>query len=195
MNLSVIGRHLDVGDALRSHVEDHLDGAVSKYFSQALEATVTFSKAAHRQLRADISVHPRRGMLVQGSGEGGDAYVAFEAALGRIAKQLRRYKRRLRDDHHKGLDDEAVLTAQQYILASETGEDEVPDGASPAVIAEMPTEIATLTVGEGVMRMDLGDLPAMVFRNRAHGALNVIYRRPDGNIGWIDPSNTPTDRG
>lgn len=195
MNVSIIGRQLDVGDALRSHVEGHLDTAVTKYFSQALEATVTFSKVAHRQFRADISVHPGRGMVVQGTGQAGEPYAAFDGALGRIAKQLRRYKRRLRDDHHKGHSDTEVVAAQQYILAADSSEDEVPEDASPAVIAEMPAEIATLTVGEAVMRMDLGDLPAMVFHNRAHGALNVIYRRPDGNIGWIDPSNTSTDRG
>lgn len=195
MNVSIIGRHLDVGDALRSHVEEHLDGAVTKYFSQALEATVTFSKAAHRQFRADITVRPGRGMVVQGTGEAGEPYAAFDGALGRIAKQLRRYKRRLRDDHHKGPGISDLAPAQQYILASESDEDELLENAGPAVIAEMPTEIATLTVGEAVMRMDLGDLSAMVFHNRAHGELNVIYRRSDGNIGWIDPSNKPVDRG
>lgn len=196
MNVSVIGRHLDVGEALRGHVEDQLQGAVAKYFSRALEATVTFSKEAHR-FRADISVHPGRGLLVQGAGQANDAYAAFDGALERIAKQLRRYKRRLRDDHHKGRGDSAdgVLSAQQYILAGDSGDEEIAVDASPTVVAEMSTKIETLTVGEAVMHMDLADLPAVVFRNRAHGALNVIYRRADGNIGWIDPSDTPKDRG
>ena len=83
------------------------------------------------------------------------------------------------------------MAAQQYILAAESDdEEEVPEDAQPAIIAEMAHEIATLTVGEAVMRMDLADVPVMMFRNRGHGGLNVIYRRDDGNVGWIDPSDS-----
>lgn len=177
---------MDVGDALRGHATDQLSDAVTKYFARALEASVTFAPEAHRKVRADITVRPGRGLVVQGGGEGDDAYAAFDSALTRIAKQLRRYKRRLKD-HHKAREDDGVTRAQQYVLAVEDGDEEVAEDASPAVIAEMQTEIATLTVGEAVMRMDLGELTVMMFRNRAHGGLNVIYRRPDGHIGWIDP--------
>lgn len=179
---------MDVGDALRGHATDQLGDAVTKYFARAIEATVTFSPEAHRKVRADIMVHPGRGLVVQGGAQADDAYAAFDGALNRIAKQLRRYKRRLKD-HHKSRDDQGVLQAQQYVLAADDREDEVAEDASPAVIAEMQTEIATLTVGEAVMRLDLADVPVLMFINRAHGGLNVLYRRPDGNIGWIDPSN------
>lgn len=188
MDISIKGKRLDVGDALRSHVEDHLGAAVTKYFSRAHDANVTISREAHF-FRADISVHPLRGVLVQGRSNADDAYAAFDSALEHIAKQLRRYKRRL-NDKHKGRGPEESIPAQQYTLAPESGEDELPEEGQPAIIAELPTEIATLSVSEAVMRMDLADTPALMFRNRANGGLNVVYRRPDGNIGWIDPANT-----
>ncbi len=139
--------------------------------------------------RVDISVHAGRGMLMQGRGDADEAYAAFDGALGRIAKRLRRYKRRL-CNHHKARGAEETLAAQQYIIAAESEDEEVPEEAQPAIIAEMAHEIATLTVGEAVMRMDLADAPVMMFRTRGHGGLNVIYRRDDGNVGWIDPSHT-----
>ncbi len=190
MDISIKGKRLDVGDALRAHVEDQLGAAVFKYFSKAHDANVTISREAHF-FRADISVHPLRGVLVQGRSSAGDAYAAFDLALEHIAKQLRRYKRRLNDKHKGRGAEENSIPAQQYTLAPETDDDaELPEEGQPAIIAELPTEIATLSVSEAVMRMDLADVPALMFRNRANGGLNVVYRRPDGNIGWIDPANT-----
>jgi len=187
MDVSVKGKHVDVGEALRNHVVDHLDTSVRKYFDRALDASITFSREGHK-FRADISVHSGRGVVVQGGGSGGDAYSAFDGALGRIAKQLRRYKRRLKN-HHKGRGDEDLISAQQFIIAPDD-EDEAPIDGQPTIIAELSTEIATLTVSEAVMRMDLADYPVVMFRNSAHGGLNVVYRRPDSNIGWIDPQGT-----
>ena len=186
MEIAVKGKHVDVGDALRGHAENELNNAVTKYFEKAINASVIFSKEGHG-FRTDSSVHAGRGMVMQGGGNGADAYIAFDGALGRIAKQLRRYKSRIRD-HHKGND--ADLVAAQYaILAPEEGEEELPEQGQPAIVAEMPHEIATLTVSQAVMRMDLADSPAMMFRNSAHGGFNVVYRRADGNVGWIDPNN------
>ena len=184
MNLAINGKNIDIGEALRGHVEESLNTAVAKYFDNALDGTVTISREAH-QFRVDISVHAGRGMMMQGSASNGEANAAFDGALTRIAKQLRRYKRRL-DGRHKKRGEE-TLAAQQYVLAAESEDAEVAADDNPTIVAEMPTEIDTLTVGEAVMRMDLADTPAMMFRNRAHGRLNVVYRRPDGNIGWIDP--------
>ncbi|HEX9703125.1 MAG TPA: ribosome-associated translation inhibitor RaiA [Rhodospirillales bacterium] len=187
MDISVIGRNLDVGEALRGHVHDNLSGAVTKYFLRALDAHVVFSRQGHR-LRADISVHPGpRGMVVQGASESEDAYAAFDGALERIAKQLRRYKRRL-NDHHKGHAQD-VLPALQYVIQPDHHENELPEEGQPTVIAEMSAEIPTLTVSQAVMRMDLADQPVQMFRDRASGRINVVYRRNDGNIGWIDPSD------
>ncbi|MEQ8194063.1 MAG: ribosome-associated translation inhibitor RaiA [Rhodospirillales bacterium] len=187
MDISIQGKHLDVGEALRTHAEQNLDHTVAKYFNRALDASVTFSRESHL-FRTDILVHAGRGLTMQGSAANDDAYISFDQALERISKQLRRYKRRL-VDHHKRAAEEPLM-AQQYVLAPEQ-EDEVPENAQPVIVAEMPHEIATLTVGEAVMRMDLANVPITMFRNRAHGGINVVYRRPDGHIGWIDPNNVP----
>ncbi len=202
MQISVTGRQIDVGDALRRRVETNLADSVVKYFDHAIEGNVVFSREA-QGVRVDISVHVGRGIMVQGHGRAENAHTAFDGALDRIAKRLRRHKRRLRDhhrDHKTSLADDA-LQAQQYILSGEgEAEDEAVDNEdppidsgepSPVVIAEMTTRIDSLTVGEAVMRMDLADQPALIFRNSGHGGLNVIYRRTDGNIGWIDPEGNP----
>ncbi len=188
MDLAIKGKGLDVGEALRAHIEAELNGIVAKYFARALDATVAVSREAHR-FRADITVHPLKSVVIQGHAAADDAYAAFDSALERIAKQLRRYKRRLNDHHKHRLSDETI-PAQQYVIAPESDEEELPADGQPAIIAELATEIETLSVGEAVMRMDLADVPALMFRNRAHGAMNVVYRRRDGNIGWIDPANT-----
>lgn len=188
MDVSVNGKNMEVGDALRTHAQTSVTSHVAKYFNRAIDAQVTMSRQAH-QFRADIVVHPGRGFLMQGSATADDAYVAFDTAVERIAKQLRRYKRRLIDSHRGKAADE-IVPAQQYVIRSDEDEEVPTEDAPPVIIAEMPAEIATLTVGEAVMRLDLGDLPAMMFRNRANGTFNVVYRRPDGNVGWIDPTNT-----
>jgi ribosomal subunit interface protein len=189
MQISVKGKQIDVGDALREHVEFALEAAVEKYFENALEAHVAFSREGP-MFRSDISVHVGRGIQLQGHATTDNAYSAFDTAAEHIDKRLRRYKRRLRD-HHKSVTGER-LVAQQYILAeeSETVEAEPEADTQPVVIAEMETEILTLTVSEAVMRMDLANLPTLMFRNKAHGGLNVVYRRLDGNIGWIDPQTS-----
>lgn len=187
MEISVKGKNVDVGDSLRSHAEDNLNANVRKYFDKALDAGVIFSRQAHL-FRADISVHAGRDILMQGSASADDAYAAFDNALARISKQLRRYKRRLRD--HKGRVSDEKTLAQYTIIAQEDENEEAGEEAQPIIVAEMAHEIVTATVGEAVMRMDLADSPVMMFRNKAHGGLNVVYRRADGNVGWIDPSNT-----
>jgi len=188
MQLSVKGKQLDVGDALRTHVDESLSRILDKYFGDALEVTVTLSRDAHLY-RAVISAHVGRGIQLEAHGDANEPYPAFDGAADRLSKRLRRYKRRLRDHNSKAVE-AAPLPAQQYILAGdsleELGEECSADGP-PAVVAEMTTEIPMLTVSEAVMRMDLANLPAMMFRNSAHGGLNMIYQRSDGNIGWIDP--------
>lgn len=194
MQVMVTGKQLNVGDALRDYVEAHLSDAVSKYFEHAIEASVVFSpQGKGKQVRSDISVHVGRNIQMQGHAEAGDAQAAFDAAMERIAKRLRRYKRRLRN-HRKVVSEVAAVEAQQYVLAAgdEDEEERITEGDQPVVIAEMTTQIDSLTVGEAVMRMDLANTEALVFQNRAHGGINVIYRRSDGNIGWIDPQgNAP----
>jgi ribosomal subunit interface protein len=204
MQLTVTGKQVDVGDALRGHVETTLDTMLGKYFRTAIEAHAVFAREAHL-ITADVSLHVGRGMVVNSSAAATDHYVAFDAAAERLAKQLRRYKRRLRDYHGKARgahlegEPERPEMAQAFVLAPVDEDDDTADaataeGAAPVVIAEMSTELPQLTVGEAVMRMDLADAPVLLFRNRSHGELNVVYRREDGNIGWIDPA-APARRG
>ncbi len=191
MQLSVTGKQLDVGDALRAHIEQNLSAAIGKYFANPTDANVVLSREA-RNIRADIKVHVGRGIILQGHADAGDAYAAFDLASEHIAKRLRRHKRRLRGHQRNKADTEKALRAQQYVLAPLQEEEMAAEGSEsadgqPVIIADMETRIDTLTVGEAVMLMDLANLPAMMFRNRAHGGLNMIHVRQDGNIGWIDP--------
>ncbi len=187
MHLSVKGKQLDAGSAWRRHVEAGLPATIAKYFDNAQDANVTLSKDGPG-FRVDIIVHVGKRIMVQSHGKSDDAYGAYDQASANMGKRLRRYKRRLRD-HHQSRDDKFdMLPALQYVLA---GEPEAEDGAEgpdqPVVVAEMETEIETLSVGEAVMRMDLASQPALMFRNRAHGGLNMVYMRDDGQIGWVDP--------
>jgi ribosomal subunit interface protein len=199
MQLSVTGKQTEIGEALRRHVDGSLGSILEKYFKTAIEAHVIISKEAHLS-RAEISIHIGRGIVVNARAAASEAYLAFDAAAERLAKQLRRYKRRLRDHHAKGREPADVSErAMDYVLApvqeeeaeaaAAEREETESDGANgaPAVIAEMSTELPSLTVGEAAMRMDLAEAPVLLFRNRSHGELNLVYRRSDGNIGWIDP--------
>jgi ribosomal subunit interface protein len=194
MNLTVKGKHLDVGDALRSHVREQLTALTEKYFSNPIDATVLFSHEAHLY-RADISVHVGRGILLQASADATDIYPAFEAAAEKTGKRLRRYKRRLRDHHMSEMRVEES-PARQYVIDAEPSLDDDEDiGAEPVIIAEMDTTIETMSVAEAVMRMDLAELPAILFRSGAHGGLNMIYRRADGHVGWVDPKGLNSVQG
>jgi ribosomal subunit interface protein len=191
MHVTVTGKQIDVGEALRHHAEAALQTVAEKYFGNAIEAHAVFSREAHL-IHCDLQVHVGRGILVRSEGEGGDAYAAFDNAGGRIEKRLRRHKRRLRDHHmrdkRRARDKGRTRVSAPRPAKQETAAtaDASADGRS-AVIAEMETPILDLSVSEAALRLDLADLPALLFRNRAHGMFNVVFRRRDGNIGWIDP--------
>jgi ribosomal subunit interface protein len=194
MQITVAGKQVDLSDALRTRVSSQMDTIAGKYFDHALEAHVTFSRA-RSFFTCDINVHAGRGLQLRGEGEAADANTAFDDAAEHIAKRLRRYRRRVNDHHRDMANRERPEAARQYILKEEEvngTETAVHDGRSldeayATVIAETQTEIAVLSVGEAVMRMDLADQAVMMFRNSASGVLNVVYRRNDGHIGWIDP--------
>ena len=190
IQFSVTGKQMDVGDALRQHIEANVSGLVHKYFGHGIEGHAVISKEAHRYC-VDLSVHIGRGILIQAHEKDTDPYQAADKAADNIAKRMRRYKQRLRNHHTSDKEHQAEQVSYQ-ILASEPDWDESHtaevEALHPVVVAEMTTEIATLTVSEAVMRLDLAGLPALMFRNSAHGELNVVYRRTDGNIGWVDPS-------
>ena len=190
MQINISGHQLDVGDSLREHITESLEAVVDKYFGQAIDASVVLSRERYT-VRADVAIHIGRGIYVRAHESADDAYTAFDVAAAHLGKRLRRHKRRLRD-HHEAREKAETARAQQYILApfgpGAGDEDDVGEaGDHPVIVAEDQTVIENLTVSEAVMRMDLADLPAMVFRNAGNGGLNVVYRRSDGNVGWIDP--------
>ena len=193
MHIMVSGKQVELSDALRTRVSQHLDTIAGKYFDQALEAHVTFGRA-RSFFTCDINVHAGRGLMLRGEGEAADAHGAFDDAAEHIAKRLRRYRRRVNDHARDAANKERPQSARTYVLRQEE-----PDAAPPAngtgsaltyatVIAEAPSEILVLSVSDAVMRMDLADQPVLMFRNSTTGELNVVYRRSDGHIGWVDPT-------
>ncbi|QEX20300.1 ribosomal subunit interface protein [Hypericibacter adhaerens] len=189
MQLTVTGKQIDVGDALRQHVAESLESILEKYFGRATDAGVVFSREAHL-LSVQVTVHIGRGIVLASEAKADQPYPAFDEAAQRLASRLRRYKTRLRDHHRTEIEAER---ARQYVVApgsdeADAGDAEaVPRDGGPLIVAEMAAEVPTLTVSEAVMRLDLASQSAMLFRNRAHGGLNMVYRRADGNFGWVDP--------
>jgi ribosomal subunit interface protein len=190
MRITVSGKQVELSEALRTRVEHGLDTITAKYFDHALEAHVTFSRA-RSFFTCDINVHAGPGLMLRGEGEAADANAAFDDASEHIAKRLRRYRRRVNDHARDLAHRERPQAARQYVLRQEedpAGNGEIKAATYATVVAETPTEIALLTVSDAVMRMDLADQPVLMFRNSATGVLNVVYRRSDGHIGWIDPN-------
>jgi ribosomal subunit interface protein len=193
MQITVSGKQVDLSEALRVRVQTQLDGIAGKYFDHALEAQVTFSRA-RSFFTCDINVHAGRGLVLRGEGEAADAHGAFDDAAEHIAKRLRRYRRRVNEHARDQANRDRPESARQYVLRQEDEPGTAEEGTDgrvvtyATVVAEHPTEIARLTVGDAVMRMDLADQSVLMFRNSANGELNVVYRRSDGHIGWIDPA-------
>ena len=187
MRYQITGKQIDIGDALQTHVKDELSAVVSKYAERPTDANIVFSKSAH-EFVCEATVHLSTGLTAQAKAHATEIYGAFDGCAQKMEKQLRRYKRRLKDHHKERAEPGELLGASSYILASE-GESEQaePDTLQPMIIAEMETKIPSLSVGEAVMQMELAGVPVVVFRNEAKNGLNVVYRREDGNIGWIDP--------
>ncbi|WP_439817044.1 ribosome hibernation-promoting factor, HPF/YfiA family [Zavarzinia sp. CC-PAN008] len=188
MQLQINGKHIDVGDAMRTHVRERLGNGVAKYFEKPIDGNVTISRQAHL-FRTDCQVHFGAGMTAIAHGEAADVYASFDQAADRLEKQLRRYKRRLKRHHGERKAPAPSEPARSYVLAAEPEEEEHAEGDAPIIIAETTTEIASLSVRDAAMRMDLGDMPALLFKNSVHGGLSLVYRRPDGNIGWIEPGS------
>ena len=195
MRVQVAGRHMDVGEALRTRIEGELASSVNKYFGRATDALVTVGKNGGVSFEVDCLVHLPSGISLQAQGIGGDAHSAFDDALTKLEKRVRRYKRRLRNHHGDSKTPLPAESAPAYVLAPLQEENEAEaaapeEDAAPLVIAETKTPIRTMTVSTAVMQLDLLDAPALLFRNAAHGGLNLVYRRSDGNVGWIDPERT-----
>ena len=192
MDIQVSGKNIDLGDALQTHVGSRLNEGVHKYFGRGAEAAVVFARE-RRAIECEVTAHLASGVFLAAHGEGGDAYSAFEDALEKLEKRVRRYKRRLKNHHANGKEPLPSEPASYYLLKPLEAENE-DDGApiagdpEPIVVAESQTTLREMTVGAAVMQLDLAESPVIVFKNAAHGRLNIVYRRRDGHIGWIDPS-------
>jgi len=187
MRYQISGKQIDVGDALQTHVKDELGAIVAKYAERPTDAHVIFSKSAS-EFVCEAIVHLSTGLTTQAKAHAHEIYAAFDQCSEKMEKQLRRYKRRLKDHHRDGSEPVELTGVSSYILAAEgEGEESEPESLQPIIVAEMETSVPSLSVGEAVMQMELAGAPVLVFRNEGKGGLNVVYRREDGNIGWIDP--------
>jgi ribosomal subunit interface protein len=195
MKLTVTGKQLDVGDAFRTHIAERLQSTLAKYFGDALEVAVTVTREGARY-RANVQAHVGRNIELFAEGWAHEPYPAFDDAAEHLAKRLRRHKRRLRD-HNKPAQADAVAAERAPAFVLQPDEQEgTHDGAdAPPVVAELSAVIHTMTVGQAVMRLDLSREPALLFRSSVHGGLNMVYRRSDGTIGWVDPRDTRGGRG
>ena len=188
MEIRVSGHQIETGAALQTHVDDRLNSIVDKYFNRAISSHVTFGKAPGGAFSSDIVTHVTQGLILKGHGQAHDVHQAFDQAMGKIETQLRRYKRRLKDRHeqaaHAVREEEAAYT----ILAGAEPDDEVEIVSdSPPIIAETTAQIAECSVADAVMMLDLQDSNAIFFKNGKSGRHNMVYRRRDGSIGWIEP--------
>ncbi len=196
MQIQITGRHMALGDALRSRIEAGLESAVSKYFSRTGEASVFVSQHGPF-VEVDCNVHLPSGIVLQSTGRADDPYAALEASLEKMEKRVRRYKRRLKDHHAAApvpMPSEMATGAVFQGSEALNGEDaEVYEeaGDAPLTVAETAVQIRTMSVSEAVMQLELQDVPALMFRNAGHEGLNMVYRRPDGHIGWVDPAISP----
>ena len=186
MDIRVSGHQVETGAALQEHVADRLNGVVEKYFSQAISSHVTFGKAPAGAFSCDIVTHVMQGMIIKGHAEAHDAHQALDKASTKIETQLRRYKRRLKDRHeqadHAAREEEAAYT---IFAADEPEQEEASD--APLIVAETKVDIPEASVADAVMMLDLRDTNAMLFKNAGSGRHNMVYRRRDGSIGWVEP--------
>lgn len=192
MDIRVSGHQIDTGEALQTFVADRLNAMVEKYFSRALSSQVTFGKGAHGALTSDIVTHVNKGLILKSHGQAQDVHLAFDQAAEKLDKQLRRYKRRIQDRHvqaaHSAAEEEAAYTvfAAPNGVADDIEEDNWSADAPP-IIAETTADIPEASVADAVMMLDLRDTGALLFKNAASGVHNMVYRRRDGSIGWVEP--------
>ncbi len=190
MDIRVSGHQVETGAALQTHVETRLSAVADKYFSRALSAHATFGRAPHDAFSCDIVAHVMQGLVLKGRADAKDAHVAFDGAADRIEKQLRRYMRRLQDHHTQSAYALKQEEAAYTVFEGDNYDEEADVATAPVIIAEMATDIPESTVSDAVMMMDLRNTPALLFKNTGTGRHNMVYRREDGTIGWVEPKST-----
>jgi ribosomal subunit interface protein len=193
MNLRISGKHMEIGDAFRSRIEGRIGEAIDKYFDGGFSGHVTVEKSGSR-FSADCMIRLDTGMSLQATGEAQEPISAFDVAAERFEKRLRRYKRRLREHHSNGNDSGQIDVAYK-VMASVSDDEEVPENYAPAIVAESTVRLKTMSVASAVIELDTKDSPVYVFRNAGNDHVNIVYRRSDGNIGWIDTSAASTANG
>ena len=191
MEIRVSGHQVETGEALRTHVDERLQGIATKYFARAISAQVTFGKGPHdNRFTCDIVSHVMQGLVLKGSGDAADAHAAFEGAAGKIEKQLRRYMRRLKDRNAASTSAAAAEAVDvdnaRYTLFAESSAEEVEE-EYPLIVAETRVDVPDASVSDAVMMLDLRNTAALLFRNTGSGTYNMVYRRGDGTIGWVEP--------
>lgn len=188
MDIRVSGHQIDTGEALQRHAQDRLGAIVGKYFSGALSSTVTFNRAPAGAFRADVITHVKQGLVLKGAGIAQDAHIAFDQAAEKIDKQLRRYKRRLTDRHAQSVQSIREEEAAYTVFVEPDASAEEVGAEAPVVIAETKVDVPETTVSDAVMMLDLRNTNALLFKNAGTGKHNMVYRRGDGSIGWVEPS-------
>jgi len=188
MDIRISGHQVDTGEALQTHATDRLNGIVNKYFNRALSSQVTFGKAPAGAFRCDIVTHVMQGMVLKGAAIAHDAHFALDQAAEKIDKQLRRYKRRLKDHHEQAVHAVRTEDAAYTIFEEPVESEEEVAVDAPVVIAETRVDVPEATVSDAVMMLDLRNTNALLFKNAGTGRHNMVYRRGDGSIGWVEPS-------
>lgn len=195
MNIQIAGKHMELGDALRERIASGLEAAVTKYFDRASSGHVTVSQDGH-ETEVDCNIHLPSGITLQATGRAGEPHAALDNALEKMEKRVRRYHRRLKDHHKPDRLPLPTEAAPAFVLQS--SDDEATEPASngsvqqPLVVAENLEHILTMSVAEAVMQLELGEAPAVLFRNAGHNGLNMVYMRADGHISWVDPGKPET---
>lgn len=191
MEIRVSGHQIEIGQALQTHVSERLTDIVSKYFDRAISAQVTIGRGPHDSFTSDIVMHVMQGLILKGSDSAQEAHPAFDSAANKIEKQLRRYMRRLKDRHekmqHALKEEEAAYTVFRSVPEAEEAEEEEVIDDAPLIIAETRVDIPEASVSDAVMMLDLRNTGALFFKNAGTGMHNMVYRRADGTIGWVEP--------
>jgi len=190
MRYQISGKQIDIGEALQTYVKTEINGIVEKYSARPTDAMVIFSKSG-TSYHCEATIHLSTGLTVQAKAQAFEIYASFDQCRDKMEKQLRRYKRRLKDHHRDRAQPVEAIGGAQYVIAAQR-EDDVPEPETltPVIIAETETRIPSISVGEAVMQMELSEAPVLVFRNEGTDGVNVVYRRDDGNIGWIEPGKS-----
>ncbi len=197
MSIQVTGKNVDAGDAYSSYVADRLMAALDKYVGSQIAGHVRLEKERGR-FRTSCSIRLKSGLLLEAQGGGNDAYASADTAVERLEKRVRRHKRRLKSHHHGGKHRQTISASggRDYVVELDDDNEATMDAAGPVIVAETEFQLRKLSVSEAVMQLDLTDDRFLLFRNAGNDAINVVYRREDGNIGWIDPgAGRPKDNG